>query len=685
MATGRDEAAPSAAGRIAIRLVATCAAASGIVVLVSVPSAWRVRTDVCATACPPGSIDAAAAARLDALGLGVPGYVAMGLVLMLVLVGTCLAVTALLLRGALTGPSTARGAVTAAAALVAIAVGFPQLVPALVTEYPGLGWLAPVVDASVLLLVWWLAAFPDGVVRGWLAHALVATAVGWVALSAATVETEIGAAVVAAGTLVVAALGIAIVTVGLVRRDRSDRRLVAGTYATIGGALVVLAVAGVVQAAGFAPIGTLADLAVQVLLVAAFLAIPVAVASAVLRRGLWGTAASVARIIAAGAVALAAVSGFAMAAASLHLAGAEPAIALTVPAALLAVAVPPLDRLAVRGARRILTGSSADRRSALRDLDARLALAATPESGLDGIGEELARALGVPGATILVGVPDADRSGDPRDPGTPTGRELPLVHSGRTEGVLAIRPGRTALDPAQLVELEPVRAHLAAVLHARRLARELDASRRALVAAREDERRRVRDDLHDELGPTLAAAALTLGAAEREANRHPPEAVRLLADARSQLALAVDDVRRIVRGLRPPALDDVGLTEAVRAYASAVDGPVRVEVSGRAPDPVPASVESAAYAIALEAIANAIRHSGGSRCSVAFDHDDGHLVLEVSDDGSGMAASRRGIGSESMERRARELGGRLQIDADAGGTTVRAVLPIVERMPREAP
>ncbi|WP_400995883.1 sensor histidine kinase [Agromyces sp. GXQ0307] len=669
MATGPDGAARTAMSRLPAWLVAACVAASGVVVLVSVPSAWRVRTEGCFADCPPGAIDSAAAARLDELGLGVAGYVAIGLVLALVLSGACLGVSSFLLHGA--AGSGRRGAVTAAAALAAVAAGFPQLVPALVAEHPDLAWLGTLVDASVLLLVWWLAAFPDGEVRGWWARSLVVAAVAWVVIATLSAGTDVGALAVTIGTAVVGVLALATVIVGLSSRAGADRRLVAGTYATIGTALAVLAAASVLQMAGLAPIGTIADLVLQVVLVAAFLAIPIAVAGAVLRRGLWGEAASVTRIVAAGVVALAAVAGFAIGVALLHLVGAEPAIALAVPAALLAVAIPPLDRLAVRGARRVLTGSEGDRRRALRELDSRLALAAEMESAPDLVAGELAGALGMRGARIIVG-PEAE-VGPERDDEV----RIPLVHGRNEEGALVLEPGRggTVLDPAQLEALEPIRTHLAALLHARRLARELQASRRAILTARDDERRRVRDDLHDELGPTLAAAGLTLRAAEREAAREPSEAVRLVGEARSQLAVAVADVRRIVRGLRPPALDDLGLVGAVRAYASAVDGPVLVEVEGRLEEPLPALVQSAAYAIALEAIANAVRHSGGTSCRVSVSRVDALVVVEIADDGTWPDGGSLGLGLASMQRRAQELDGRLEVIGGPSGTTVRAVLP----------
>ncbi|GAA2045941.1 hypothetical protein GCM10009819_36970 [Agromyces tropicus] len=676
MAPERERPERTAASRVAVALVAAAAVSAGILVLAAVPAAWRARTTICDGGdCPPGAIDTAAANRLSALGTGVDGHAAIGLALSLLMAGACLAVATLLLRGALSSAAP-RGAITAAAALTAIAVGFPQSVPALVAEHPGLGWLGILVDTSILLVVWWIASFPDGVVRGWWARALVVVAIAWVLLTTLASGTEAGGVVVAVGTVIVAALVLATVTAQLLAGDRDRRRLVAGTYATIGASFAVLGLAAGVQGAGLAPVGGPTDLVLQVVLVAAFLAVPVSVAAAVLRRGLWGAAAPVARVVAAAVTALVAVAAFAGGAAALRAAGAEPAVALALPAALLAVVLPALDGLVLRASRRVLTGSDADRRRMLADLGSGLALAASPSLAPDLVASTIAEALGMRSAAIEFG------GSAPRHAGV----AVPLVHAGRIEGTLVLeqRGGADLLDPAQSAALEPVRAHLAAVLHGRRLARELEASRRAQLAAREDERRRVRDDLHDELGPTLAAATLILGAAEREAAQDAAEAVRLVADAREQVTQAVDDVRRIVRGLRPPALDDVGLVGAIRAYAEAVTGPVRVEVDADDPPALPAAVESAAYAIALEAVANAVRHSGGSRCTVSLDRDGDRLLLVVADDGHGRRDEAPGLGLASMERRARELGGRLEVVDGPGGTTVEARLPLVDAPAAEA-
>ncbi|WP_353828932.1 sensor histidine kinase [Agromyces sp. SYSU T0242] len=667
MAPGRERPARRAASRVAISLVAVAVAASGTVTLYSIPAVWRARTAVCEPErCPLGSLGEDAAARLPGLGIGIHGYVAVGLVSSLLVAAACLAAAAFLLRGAAASPEP-RGAITAAAALTAISVGFPQLVPALVAEHPALWWAGALVDASIVLLVWWVASFPDGVVRGWWGRALVVAGCAWTILSIGVSATGEVGPVVPVATGVVVVLVITTLVANMVTGDRERRRLTAGTAAALGSAFAALGIAAALQGSGLAPTGGAVDLALQPVLVTAFLAIPVAIASAVLRNGLWAEAAPVTRVVAAAATALAAVAIYVIGALGLAAAGAEPAVAFALPAALLGIVLPWVDRVSLRVARRALTGSDLDRRRLLAELGSGLALAATPSLAPDVVAGSIAEALGLRGAAIEVG----DESGEHAD-----GLAVPLVHAGRLEGRLVLEPRRPGerLDSAQSEALEPVCAQLAAVLHGRRLARELDRSRRALLAAREDERRRIRDDLHDELGPTLAAATLTLGAAEREAAHDPGAAVHLVGEARQQVTHAVDDVRRIVRGLRPPALDDIGLVGAVRAYADAMTGPVRVEVKGTTPA-LSAATEAAAYAIALEAISNAVRHSGGSRCTVSLEFDAGQLVLRVADDGHGPGTGGVGVGSESMARRARELGGRLEVSGGTTGTTVVARIP----------
>jgi signal transduction histidine kinase len=211
-------------------------------------------------------------------------------------------------------------------------------------------------------------------------------------------------------------------------------------------------------------------------------------------------------------------------------------------------------------------------------------------------------------------------------------------------------------------------------------AAEAQRARERLVAAREEERLRLRRDLHDGLGPALAGVALKVEAAENLLRSDSEAAARLLEGARSEIQRAVADVRRLVYALRPPALDELGLVGALREQAEklGVDDDPRVEVE--APDDLnglPAAVEVAAYRISLEAMMNAVRHADARNCVVRI-AVNGDLELEVLDDGRGLPDDHRaGVGIASMRERAEELGGTCAVEAiDGQGTRVRARLPL---------
>lgn len=211
-------------------------------------------------------------------------------------------------------------------------------------------------------------------------------------------------------------------------------------------------------------------------------------------------------------------------------------------------------------------------------------------------------------------------------------------------------------------------------------AAELQRARERLVAAREEERRRLRRDLHDGLGPALAGAALKVEAAENLLTSDPGAASDLLEDARSEIQDAVADVRRLVYALRPPALDELGLVGALREQAERLEVGEHVRVEVDAPehlDGLPAAVEVAAYRIALEAMTNVARHANARTCVVRISVN-GALELEVSDDGHGLPSDyRAGVGITSMQERADELGGTCEVGRiDGQGTRVRARLPL---------
>jgi signal transduction histidine kinase len=166
--------------------------------------------------------------------------------------------------------------------------------------------------------------------------------------------------------------------------------------------------------------------------------------------------------------------------------------------------------------------------------------------------------------------------------------------------------------------------------------------------------------------------------------RDPDAAEELLLDLKADAQDAITDIRRLVYGLRPPALDDLGLLGALRESAAQY-GAKGLNVSVEAPEglpPLSAAVEVAAYRIAQEALTNVARHAGASACTVYLAIEETNdLCVEVSDNGRGMPDlqhnSHVGVGLTSMRERASELGGSLIVEAlPEGGTRVRAGLPL---------
>ncbi|MGY1726939.1 sensor histidine kinase [Geodermatophilus sp. SYSU D01062] len=260
-------------------------------------------------------------------------------------------------------------------------------------------------------------------------------------------------------------------------------------------------------------------------------------------------------------------------------------------------------------------------------------------------------------------------------------QSLPIAYRGEQVGRLLLpRAGvRAQLVTRDERLLADVVRQAAAAARASSLAAQLQASREQLVTAREEERRRLRRDLHDGLGPSLGAVVLRIDTARNLAAARPEDADRLLRQARDDVAAALADVRRLVHDLRPPALDDLGLAGAVRQQAERLlPAPATVTVDADGLADLPAAVEVAAYRIASEALANAARHAAASRVRVTLTRAGGDLVVAVADDGVGIAPDRAaGVGLVSLRERAAELGGRCTVSCPPdGGTEVRAVLPV---------
>jgi two-component system, NarL family, sensor kinase len=198
----------------------------------------------------------------------------------------------------------------------------------------------------------------------------------------------------------------------------------------------------------------------------------------------------------------------------------------------------------------------------------------------------------------------------------------------------------------------------------------LRASREAAIAGIEDERRRLRRDLHDGLGATLTGVVYAADAARNLLGTDPAAADRQLAAVRSSAENAITEIRRLVDALRPPALDELGLAAALRQHAAGL--PLSVEVSASDLPDLPAAVEVAAYRIGVEALTNVVRHARATSAALRLSASPDALTIEVVDDGTPTGPWTPGTGITSMHERAALVGGTLV----AGEQRVTATLPV---------
>ncbi|QIN82347.1 histidine kinase [Rubrobacter tropicus] len=446
-------------------------------------------------------------------------------------------------------------------------------------------------------------------------------------------------------------------------------------------------------------LGPLAELrletTLELLIVVALFFVPVFTGVAVLRHRLYDVDAVINRalvygsltaVVAALYVLLVAVFG------ALFRVGAGGNLVVSLVATgLVAVLFQPLRARLQDGVDRLMYGQRRDPYAALSRLGERLEAAFVPEAVLPTIVETVARAMGIPHAEISLkkdgGFETASVYGSPA--GVPT--ILTLRHGKDQIGRLILSPPSPdePFSEADHRLLRDLARQAEVAVYAVRLTADLRRSRERLVTTREEERRRLRRDLHDGLGPSLAGLSFGLEAARRLVDERPEDATKLLAQLEEQTQETVVNIRRLVYGLRPPALDDLGLVPAIRQQAEAFGslteeaalGENVVAFSVATPEelpPLPAAVEVACYRIAQEALTNVVRHAGARSCRVRLSPRRDVLELEVTDDGVGLGENRgAGVGLASMRERAEELGGTCAIeDAPHGGTRVLARLPL---------
>jgi two-component system NarL family sensor kinase len=239
--------------------------------------------------------------------------------------------------------------------------------------------------------------------------------------------------------------------------------------------------------------------------------------------------------------------------------------------------------------------------------------------------------------------------------------------------VMSRLPGEP-LTASEYRLLHSLARQVSITLHVAQLSDALQASREQLVLAREEERRRIRRDLHDGLGPTLASLRLQLSALRNIVGNNP-DAEQMIDELRSDVRSATGEIRRLVYDLRPPMLDEFGLLGALRNLDLTSEGLER-SVEARADRPaLPAALEVAIYRIAAEALHNIARHAQATRCSIRLAVHDDTVMLTVADNGRGLPPHYLpGIGHHSMYERAAELGGSITIFPEpAGGTRITAI------------
>ena len=365
--------------------------------------------------------------------------------------------------------------------------------------------------------------------------------------------------------------------------------------------------------------------------------------------------------------------------------------------ALIAVLFQPLRQWLQQGVNRMMFGDRNEPYRVLSRLGQRLEETLPADTLLPTIVETVAHALKLPYVAIDWKREQVPLGAEPPLPvaafgtsrGSTADTRVPLIHQGKHLGELILSPRQRGeeLTPADLRLVRDLAPQIGMALHSallladlQQLTVDLQRSRERLVTAREEERRRLRRDLHDGLGPQLSSQTFTLSAIKKLLRQDPDTAEQLLVAAKTHAQEAIADIRRLVYALRPPALDDLGLLVALQEQMTQyhASGIVLTLEAPEALPPLPAAIEMACYRIVQEALTNVVRHAHATYATVHLRVQEA-LVVEVRDNGQGLPPGvRSGVGLSSMHERAEELGGTCLVEALAkGGTRVYARLPLL--------
>ncbi|RME80410.1 MAG: hypothetical protein D6775_16250 [Caldilineae bacterium] len=433
-------------------------------------------------------------------------------------------------------------------------------------------------------------------------------------------------------------------------------------------------------------IGHVSGSVAGIVLLAMALSPPVAIAIAILRYRLYDIDIIISRTLVYGTLVALIVGVYAVlvGATSLFIQNLSNWSAAVIAAGVVAILFHPVRTRLQQGVNRLLYGRRDQPLVVLSELGERMEAAATPEDMLPVLVQTVAGELKLP--YVAVGLESDGQLKMAAEYGQPTAEAaaFPLSYQGEQVGQLLAAPRQRgeSFSASDVALLENVARQAGAVAHAVRLTAELRRSRQRLVTAREEERRRLRRDLHDGLGPHLASMTLSIEAAMRLINNDPQSAIAFLEELKGQSQTAVREIRRLVYDLRPPALDDLGLTGALRESAARYSqSGVRFTID--APDPMPplpAAVEVAAFRIAQEGMTNVVRHAAARTCRIILRPESDCLCVTIEDDGRGLSSKvKKGVGLSSMQERVAELEGSLALEnRPQGGAIIRARLPLVD-------
>lgn len=381
---------------------------------------------------------------------------------------------------------------------------------------------------------------------------------------------------------------------------------------------------------------------------------------------------------------------------------------------LIAVLFQPARERLQTGVNRLMFGKRDNPYAVLSYLSQQLQTTAVPTETLTTIVQTVADTLKLP--YVAIELIDQEAQVGQAFVGLPVGEtvELPLRYQNETVGRLLVSPraANETFTPQERQLLADIAAQTAPVASATRLTLALQRSREKLVLTREEERRRIRRDLHDGFGPTMAIQTLKLDTVlELLMADDPQTAVKHVQQLKGQTQQMVTDIRRLVYELYPSVLDELGLLEALRIHVTQMQGvkgrlAVAIEASPDPLPPLPAAIEVAAYRIVLEGVTNVVRHAQATQCGIWLEVANGSfgklrtgsfdklnvdeplsascLQLTLNDNGVGLPANfERGVGLTSMRERAAELGGRCEIESrEDGGVRITAVLPIAPKEQR---